>query len=178
MRTNAKNEFEVSFFKLMNNAVFGKQLESVRQRSGIKIVSGESVIGKKRLRKLISNPCYKGSKIFANSELISVNMAKQMVKLDKPVMVGQAILDTSKLKMFSFWYDYAKPKWGNNIRLLMTDTDSFMMEIKTEDVYKERFDTSNYKEQHPSGLPIGVNKKVPGKMKDEMGGKIVTSFVV
>ena len=66
----------------------------------------------------------------------------------------------------------------------MTDTDSFVMEVKTEDVYKDispdvpgRFDTSIYKEEHPSGLPIGVNKKVPGKMKDEMGGKIVLSFV-
>ena len=188
MRKSAKSKFGIAFFKLMNNAVFGKQLESVRQRSGIEVVDSGSDKGSSRLWKLVCDPAYKGSKVFANSELVSVNMAKKTVKLNKPVMVGQAILDISKHKMFDYWYNFAKPMWGDNLRLLMTDTDSFIMEVKTEDVYKdiaphvrERYDTSNYVDTfpdgHPSGLPVGLNKKVPGLMKDEKAGKIVQSFV-
>ena len=188
MRKNAKNKFEISFFKLMNNAVFGKQLESVRERSGIQIVNASSVRGEKRLKKLICDPAYKGSKIFTCSEIVSVNMAKKTVELTKPVMVGQTILDGSKYKMFNYWYNHAKPLWGDNVKLCLTDTDSFVMEVKTEDVYKdiapyalEMYDTSNYSELfpngHPSGLPVGLNKKVPGLMKDEKGGEIIQSFV-
>ena len=185
MRIEARNDFEVMFFKLMNNSVFGKQMENVRQRSGVKVISAESEKGKKRLRKLICNPGYKSTKIFPNSGgLVSVNMAKKEVKLDKPISVGQAILDFSKVTMFEFLYGYVKPKWADNASLLMTDADSFVFELKTEDVYKdissdvcERFDTSNYKGKHPSGMPTGVNKKVPGMFKDEMSGEIITEFV-
>ena len=111
-------------------------------------------------------------------------MAKKEVKLSKPIAVGQGILDLSKVTMFEFFYGYVKPKWGDNVSLLMTDTDSFVFELKTEDVYEDisldvhdRFDTSNYKDKHSSNIPIGVNKKVPGMFKDEMSGEIITEFV-
>ena len=110
LRTEAKDEFGVMFFKLMNNAVFGKQMENVRARSSVKIVSGESEKGKRRLRKLICNPRFKRAKVFADSNgLVSVNMGKASVVLNKPIPVGQAILDMSKVTMFEFYYDYAKP---------------------------------------------------------------------
>ena len=95
----------------------------------------------------------------------------------------QAILDISKTLMYEFWYDYIKPKYGDKVRLCYMDTDSFIMHIKTEDFYKdiandvERwFDTSNYDEKDNRPLLIGKNKKVIGKFKDELGGKIMTEF--
>ena len=84
--------------------------------------------------------------------------------------------------MYEFWYDYVKNKYGNKSRLCYTDMDSFVINIKTNDFYKdisqdanERFDTSNY--TFDRILPKGKNKKVIGYMKDELGGGIITEFV-
>ena len=84
--------------------------------------------------------------------------------------------------MYEFWYDYLKPKYNDNVKLCYMDTDSFIMNIKMSDFYKDiandvekRFDTSNYEVNRP--LPTGKNKKVIGLMKDELGGKIITEFV-
>ena len=84
--------------------------------------------------------------------------------------------------MYEFWYDYVKPKYGNDGKLCHIDTDSFVMNIKIEDFYKDivndvekRFDTSNYEVNR--SLPTGKNKKVIGLMKDELGGKIITEFI-
>ena len=85
--------------------------------------------------------------------------------------------------MYEFWYDYIKPKYGDRAKLCYTDTDSFVIYIKTEDFYKDIandvekwFDTSNYDENDKRPLPIGKNKKVIGLFKDELGGKIMTEF--
>ena len=109
-------------------------------------------------------------------------MNKAKVKMNKPIYLGLSILEISKLLMYEFWYNYLKPKYVNNIKLCYMDTDSFIMNIKTEDLYKDiandvekRFDTSNYEVNRP--LPTGKNKKVIGLMKDELGGKIITEFV-
>ena len=83
-------------------------------------------------------------------------------------------MEISKLLMYEFWYDYVKPKYGDNVKLCYMDTDSFIMNIKTEDVEK-RFDTSNYECDRP--LPTGKNKKVIGLMKDELGGRVIMEFV-
>ena len=103
--------------------------------------------------------------------------------MNKPIYLGQAILDISKTLTYEFWYDYTKPKYGDKARLCYMDTDSFVMRIKTEDFYKdiaddvERwFDTSNYDEKVERPLPIGKNKKVIGMFKDELGRKIMTEF--
>ena len=84
--------------------------------------------------------------------------------------------------MYEFWYDYMKPKYNSNVKLCYMDTDSFIMNIKTNDFHKDiasdvenRFDTSNYEASRP--LPRGKNKKVIGLMKDELGGKIIMEFV-
>ena len=84
--------------------------------------------------------------------------------------------------MYEFWYDYMKPKYDNNVKLCYMDTDSFIMNIKTNDFSEDiandvecKFDASNYEVNRP--LPIGKNKKVIGLMKDELGGKIITEFV-
>ena len=86
--------------------------------------------------------------------------------------------------MYDFHYNYIKPKYGDNAKLMFTDTDSLAYEIETEDFYKDispdvksMFDTSNFPKGHPSGIEVGVNKKVIGMFKDEVGGKQITGFV-
>ena len=119
---------------------------------------------------------------YISEDLSIIEMNKTKVKMNKPIYLGLSILEISKLLMYEFWYDYMKPKYGDNIKLCYMDTDSFIMNIKTEDFYKDiandaekRFDTSNYEVNRP--LPTGKNKKVIGLVKDELGGKIITEFV-
>ena len=178
LRTQAKNNFEKDFFKLMNNAVFGKTMENIRNRVNIKLVNtGE------KFKKLVAKPNYE-SRIIFNENLVSVHMKKTSLTMDKPVYLGMCILDLSKTLMFDFHYKYIKPKYGDRAKLLFTDTDSFLYEIQTEDFYKDisgdvkdRFDTSDYPENHPSGIPTGINKKVLGMFKDEVAGKNIKEFV-
>ena len=179
LRAKAKNNFEKDFYKLMNNSVFGKTMENIRNRVDVKLVNTEE-----KLRKLVAKPNFKGpSKIF-NKNLVSVHMKKTSLTMVKPVYLGMRILDLSKTIMFDFHYNYIKSKYGDKAKLLFSDTDSLMYEIETEDFYKDisgdvknRFDTSDYPENHPSGIPTGINKKVLGKMKDEAAGKIIKEFV-
>ena len=105
-------------------------------------------------------------------------MKKISLKFDKPVYLGMCILDLSKTLMYDFHYNYIKKKYGDKAKLLFTDTDSLMYEIKTEDFYKDisgdvkdRFDTSDYPPNHPSGIPTGC--KVLGMFKDEAAGRII-----
>ena len=182
LRTQAKNNFESDFFKLMINSVFGKTMENIRNRVNIKLVNtGE------QFKKLTAKPNYESRKIFNdndNESLVSVHMKKTSLTMNKPVYLGMSILDLSKTLMYDFHYNYIKPKYGNKAKLLFTDTDSFLYEILTEDFYKDisgdvrdRFDTSEYKEGHPSGIPTGINKKVLGMFKDEAAGKSIKEFV-
>ena len=158
LRNKASNDFEKDFFKLMNNAVFGKTMENVRKHQDIKLVKTDY-----KRNKLVSEPNYHTMK------LIKENL-------------GLSMLEISKTTMYEFWYDYMKRKYGDMVKLCYTDTDSLVMNIKTKDFYKdiakaveERFDTSNYGFDRP--LPKGKNKKVIGLMKDELGGGIITEFV-
>ena len=178
LRTKAKNNFEKDFYKLMNNSVFGKTMENIRNRVDVKLVNTVE-----KFKKLVAKPNFKGRKIFSEN-LISVHMKKTSLTMNKPVYLGMCILDLSKVIMFDFHYNYIKPKYGNKAKLLFTDTDSFMYEIQTEDFYKDisgdvrdRFDTSDYPENHPSGLPTGINKKVLGMFKDEAAGNNIKEFV-
>ena len=172
----AKNDFEKDFFKLMNNGVFGKTMENVRKHRDIKLVTTDE-----KRSKLVSEPNY--HTINCISENLSIiEMKRTKVKMNKPIYLGLSILEISKILMYEFWYDYMKPKYGDNVKLCYMDTDSFIMNIKTEDFYKDiandvekRFDTSNYEVDRP--LPTGKNEKVIGLMKDELGGRIITEFV-
>ena len=102
--------------------------------------------------------------------------------MNKPIYLGLSILEISKILMYKFWYDYMKPKCNVHVKLCDMDTDSFIMNIKTNDFYEDiasdvenRFDASNYEVKRP--LPTGKNKKVIGLMKVKLGGKIITEFV-
>ena len=103
--------------------------------------------------------------------------------MKKPVYLAQAILDISKTLVYKFWYEYIKPKYADNVKLCYMDTDSFVMHVNTNDFYHDisndvnlLFDTSNYSTKLLMPLPIGINKKVLGKFKDELGGKAMSEF--
>ena len=130
--------------------------------------------------------CYSDTDSFIinikTNDLSIIEMKKTKVKMNKPIYLGLSILEISKTLMYEFWYDYMKPKCNDNVKLCYSDTDSFIINIKTNDFYEDiatdvenRFDTSNYEVKRP--LPMGKNKKVIGLMKDELGGKIITEFV-
>ena len=177
LRKIAKNDFEKDFFKLMNNAVFGKTMENVRKHRDIKLVTTD-----KKRSKLISEPNYHTINLISEN-LSIIQMRRTKVKMNKSIYLGLSILEISKLLIYKFWYDYMKPKYDDNVKLCYMDTDSSIMNIKTEDFYKDvandvekRFDTSNYECDRP--LPTGKNKKVIGLMKDELGGRIIKKFVI
>ena len=168
LRKEAKNEFEKDSFKLMNNSVFGKTMENVREYRDIKLVTTE-----KRRIKLVSEPIYHTMKHFSDN-LLAIEMNKARVKMNKPLNLGMSILDISKTLMYEFCYDYL-----DKAKLCYMDTDSFVLNIFTEDFFEdidnnvERwFDTSNYDKNDKRPFKIRVNKKVTGVFKDELGGKI------
>ena len=173
-RSDALEDFEKDFFKLMNNSVFGRTMENVPNHRDIKLVTKNQ-----KRNKLVSEPNYHTSKHFLE-DLMAIEMRKTKVVMSKPVYLGQAILDISKTLMYEFWYDYLKPKYGDKVKLCYMDTDNFIVHIETEDFYEDIasnvdkwFDTSAYNEDNNRPLPIGKNKKVIGKFKDEMNGKIM-----
>jgi hypothetical protein len=177
-KNKAKNDFEKDYFKLMNNSVFGKTMENVRGR--IKV---ECCFNDERQKHLQSKTTHKSTTPYHNGDntFSIVELSKKIVKLDKPIYAGFTILDLSKLHMYDFHYNIMKPKYGENIQLLMTDTDSFVYQIKTDDFYedmkgmKEHYDMSEYSKE--SGLHDGENKKVIGKFKDESPDEVIESFV-
>ncbi|XP_072033599.1 uncharacterized protein [Amphiura filiformis] len=178
LRTKAKSEFEKDFFKLMNNSVFGKTMENIRNRVNVHLVTSLA-----KIRKLTSRPNFDRYTIF-DENLVAIHMRKIKLYFNKPIYLGMSILDISKTKMYDFHYNYIKRKYGGRAKLCMTDTDSLTYEIQTEDFYadisddvEKLFDTSNYPVDHPSKIRTGKNKKVPGMFKDEAGGKQITEFV-
>ena len=127
----AKKDFEKDFFKLMNNSIFGKTMENVRNHRDIKLVKTD----KKRIR-LVSEPNYHTTKYFSEN-LLAIEMKKIKVKMNKPVYLGLSILEISKTLMYEFQYGYIKPKYQDDAKLCYMDTDSFIIHIKTEDFYKD-----------------------------------------
>ena len=173
----ATNDFEKDFFKLINNSVFGKTMENVRKCRNIKLVMTEE-----KYLCTIMKPNFKFGVLFGEN-LMDCEMGKIKVVMNKPVYCGQAILDLSKIVMYEFHYDYMVPKYGL-LKLCYMDTDSLVYDIKAEDFYEDiandveaRFNTSGYSKTDFRPLPISLNKKVIGLMKDELGGKIMTEFV-
>ena len=174
-RRESTSEFHKDLFKLMNNAVFGKTMENVREH-----VDFELVHDAKRYEKCVSSPTYKYQH-YIHDQLVGIEKTKSVVKLNKPIYAEFAILELSKIHMYQFYYDVLKPKYGDKVRLAYTDTDSFVLYIETDDIYEdlkqlnEYMDFSDYPKDHPNY--DATNKKVLGKFKDEMNGKIITEFI-
>ena len=179
LRTAATNDFEKDFFKLMNNSVFGKTMENIRKHGNIGLVMTEE-----KYLHMVMKPNFKSGVLFGEN-LMGCEMGKIKVVMNKPVYLGQAILDLSKIVMYEFHYDYVVLKYGlEKLKLCYMDMDSLVYDIKTEDFYEDiandveaRFDTSGYSKTDFRLLPIALNKKVIGLMKDELGGKIMTEFM-
>ena len=129
LRTAARNDFEKDFYKLMNNSIFGKTMENIRHHRDIKLVNNQ-----KDYLKTVMRPNFKSGTLLG-PDLIGCEMGKVKVVMNKPVYLGQAILDLSKLIMYEFHYDYMLPKYGDNIKLCYMDTDSFVYDIETKDFY-------------------------------------------
>ena len=178
LRKEAKNEFEKDFFRLKNNAVFGKTMENIRNYRYIKLVTTD-----KRRNQLVSEPNYHTSKYFSE-HLVAIEMKKTKVKMNKPICLGMPILSISNTLMCEFWYVDIKAKYGDRVKLCYTDTDSFIIDMITEDFYKDIandvekwFDTSNYEKNDDRLLPIGKYKKLIGLFKDQLARKIMKLFV-
>ena len=176
-RKNAKSDFKKNVYKLMNNSVFGKTMENLRNRVDIKIVRSNET---NKIRKLVASPLYSRHVAFSNDP-VGIDMRKSKLFLNKPVFTGMSILDNSKILMYDFFYNVLKKEYGPRCELLYTDRDSLLLEIETEDVYKgiksnkNLYDTSDYPKEHP--LYSDVNKKVLGKMKDECNGAPIAECV-
>ena len=174
-RQQATSDFDKDFFKLMNNSVFGKTMENIRNRVEVNLVKTKQELGR-----LVNKPNFKGFKIFSEN-LIACHMQKQKLKFDKPIYVGMSILDISKTLMYDFHYNFIREKYGDRAKLLFTDTDSLCYDLRTDDLYKDMkdnqdlFDTSNYPKDH--FLYSNQNKKVIGKMKDETSSIPIEEFV-
>ena len=175
--TEAKNDFEKDFYKPMNNAVFGKTIENIRKHKDIRLVNNEEAY-----LKAVMKPNFKSGTLFGPN-LMGCEMGKIKAVVNKPVYLGQAILDLSKIVMYEFHYDYMKHKYADDkLTLCYMDTDSLIYDIETDGFYKDiadyvedRFDMSGYNDNRP--LPIGKNKKIVRLMKDELGGGIMKEFI-
>ena len=119
VRKKVENEFEKNFFKLMNNSVFGKTMENVRNHRDIKLVTSD-----KRRKRLVSEPNYHSHKNFSE-HLMAIEMKKTRLNMVKPLYSGMLILDISKTLMYEFCFDFIVPKYGNRGKLCYTGTDSY-----------------------------------------------------
>ena len=179
LRIKSANDFEKDFYKLCINSAFGKTMENVRKHRDIKLVTNDQKRGI-----LASEPNYHSTE-YVSDDLLIMEMKKREVYMNKPIYLGQAILDLSKMLMYEFWYDYLKPKYAKNIKLCYTNTDSFIFLVKTNDFYKDIsddiekwFDTSAYSKDIDRPLLKGINKKVIGKFKDELAGQIISELCI
>ena len=173
-RKMASNEVTKDFFKLMNNSVYGKTMENLRNRTNIKLVTTDKIF-----KKYTTKPTLVNFKVF-NENLIGLHLINEQIELRAPVQIGIAVLEISKTLMYQFHYNFIKRKYGNNVKLLFTDTDSLCYEISTEDVYRDMHDDQKWFDLSDIKLTEykdDRNKKRLGKFKDEMTGIPIREFV-
>lgn len=174
-RQKATSAFQKNYWKLANNCCFGKCIEQVRKRRSVSFTKKSE-----KFKKLVKSPLFHSFEIFDHG-LVSVERRKARVVLNRPVYAGQVVLDVSKEIMYNFHYNCMKERYGDRIKVCGSDTDSLIYKVQTDDVYAdikdmaEYFDLSDYPKEHP--LHSNVNKKVPGKFKDEMNGEPIKNFI-
>ena len=173
MRAKTKVEAEKAFFKLMNNAVFGKTMENVKNRMDLKLSTDDD-----NSKKLFTKNNFKDCRNINGLNLIE--MYKKNVLYNKHVYVGTTILDLSKVHMMNFHYNVIQKNFKDKHHLLYSDTDILIYEIMTEDIYdwckknKQYFDLSECKRKE---IHSDENKKVLGMFKDELHGLIMIQFI-
>jgi hypothetical protein len=163
-------------YKLASNAIFGKSMESLRNRINVKLVNNE-----KEFLKLVAKPTFQNYTI-VNENLVMVKIQKEKLLQNKPMYTGFTVLELSKVLMYKFHYEKILPRYSpDKARLLFTDTDSLRYHIQTDDIYEDMqqnldyYDTSGYPPTHPLYSP--KNAKVLGKFKDETNGDHPVEFV-
>ena len=132
LRKEVINDLEKDLFKLMNNAIFGKSMENVLNRSNIKLINNNP----EKLLKLIREPNFQHAYQISD-KLCLIESKPIKTVFNKPIYLGACILETSKLYMHQFWYDHLKNKYNNKVKLIYTDTDSFIIHVETNDIYKD-----------------------------------------
>lgn len=179
LRNESENDFHRGQYKLANNAVYGKTMENVDKRVIVKLLSHwEKIRNRMGAEAYIAKANFKDRVCFSEN-LIAVEMNRTSVVYNKPSYVGFSVLDISKTVMYDFYYGFLKQQYDTDVSLLYTDTDSFILEINTENFYADMkrhlhlFDTSNYK-NNPHGVPR--TESVVGKFKDEYAGVAIRSF--
>jgi hypothetical protein len=171
-RKEARNDFEKDFFKLMNNAVFGKTMENVKNRMQLHLTTDHD-----NAVKWFSKANFKDSKFFQGLHLIE--MYKTEIECDKPIYVGTSILDLSKLCMMDFHYNVIQKNFQGKYHLIYSDTDSLVYYFEHEDIYDwikknpQHFDLSD---SARADMRDNTNKKVLGKFKDEMSSLLLKQF--
>jgi len=180
-RRQATTDFERDFYKLLNNSVFGKTMENLRNRVNVTLCNDET-----KAKKIIALPTFKHAEII-NENLVIIHRLPIKINQNKPIYTGFSILELSKAHMYRFHYDVVLAKCGLDCRLLFTDTDSFCYHIKTDDVYidmqtfSDDLDTSSYPRDSARDalktLHSSKNAKVLGKFKDECNGTAPLEFV-
>ena len=175
LRKKAASSFEKDLYKLMNNSVFRKTMENLRKQVDVKLVRSHE---EDKLRCLIASPAFARANIF-DDDLAAIQVHKSCQVLNRPV--GMSILDLSKHLMYDFYYNQLRGQYRDRCQLLYTDTDSLLLEVQTEDVFRdmashaELYNTSDYPPEHP--LHSTTNKKVLGKMKEECAGHLIAKFI-
>jgi len=177
-RQNAQSDFEKDFFKLANNSIYGKFIESLRNRTNVEIVKDQ-----KSAKRLTSKPQFIGFHMLDDQTTV-VQSVKRNLVLNKPIACGFIVLENAKNIMGEFWYDVLKPKYGNDIKLILSDTDSFIYGVFTRDGYEDLYRMRNLMDLsgYLNGTPLArfhdpANKKVPGKFSDEKPTEIISEVI-
>lgn len=175
-RRNATSQFSKDHFKLLNNSQYGKFVENIQNRSSVEFCSTE-----KRARYFTNRPQYKAVRLIDGDKIAIVHSAKTSIKFDNPIGAGFICLERSKHIMMQFWYGVLKPRYLDRIQLILSDTDSFIFKVYTENAYKdlllfrESMDMSVYNCSSP--FYVKDNKKVPGCFSDEKPDAVITEVI-
>jgi hypothetical protein len=173
-RKKAKNEFEKDFYKLMNNDVFGKTMENVKNRMNLRLTTDDD-----KCKKLFTSLYFKDCSYKNLNGLHLIEMYRDKVIYDKPIYVGCTILDLSKLHMTEFHYEVIHKNFKGKYSFLYGDTDSLTYSIQHDDIYewiKENREYFDLSDSIREDMKDNTNKKVPGKFKDELNTLVLKQY--
>ena len=179
-RSKATSKHEKDFYKLRNNSLFGKTIEDVRKRSKYHLITDDT-----KFQKLASSPLFVDRDIITD-EIVGVKMYRSRIALNRPIYIGQAVLDLSKLLMYQLYYDILPScPLIHKIQLLGGDTDSFFLKLTMNhdttnaDILtnlKQYVDFSNYPPTHQ--LHSDENKARLECFKDEAAGREIEEVIL
>jgi len=171
--------FKSDLYKLFNNSTFGRSMMNKRKQGCIQLVSSA-----RRMEKILYRQRSYLDHRIVNEHLCLVRVRRQKLVLDQPIFIGAALLELSKRHMYDFHYNAVLPLYDNDpalVRLCMTDTDSLLYHLVTEDLcadlarIRDRLDTGNFPTDHP--LYDAASSGLSGRFKSETGAVAIDEFV-